>query len=192
MTSTHRFNPPKEWILQGRGNIFFLGFLEFILLLSDNLLQNSKMIEIGAYTGESTQIFASTGIFSEINVIEPFKFNESFNNTSIEDIQKWNKVEEEFKNNTRFFNNVNLIKDYSHNVSTIFADKSVDLVYIDGDHSYEAVNKDIELYLPKIKQGGILAGHDYSKSWPGVVKAVDERLGSPDAIFKDTSWMKLI
>jgi cephalosporin hydroxylase len=192
MTNTHRFNPPKEWILQGRGNIFFLGFLEFILLLSDNLLQNSKMIEIGAYTGESTQIFASTGIFSEINVIEPFKFNESFNNTSIEDIQKWNKVEEEFKNNTRFFNNVNLIKDYSHNVSTIFADKSVDLVYIDGDHSYEAVNKDIELYLPKIKQGGILAGHDYSKSWPGVVKAVDERLGSPDAIFKDTSWMKLI
>lgn len=192
MTSTHRFNPPKEWILQGRGNIFFLGFLEFILLLSDNLLQNSKMIEIGAYTGESTQIFASTGIFSEINVIEPFKFNESFNNTSIEDIQKWNKVEEEFKNNTRFFNNVNLIKDYSHNVSTIFADKSVDLVYIDGDHSYQAVNKDIELYLPKIKQGGILAGHDYSKSWPGVVKAVDERLGSPDAIFKDTSWMKLI
>lgn len=192
MTNTHRFNPPKEWILQGRGNIFFLGFLEFILLLSDNLLQNSKMIEIGAYTGESTQIFASTGIFSEINVIEPFKFNESFNNTNIENIQKWNKVEEEFRNNTRFFNNVNLIKEYSHNVSAIFADKSVDLVYIDGDHSYEAVNKDIELYLPKIKQGGILAGHDYSKSWPGVVKAVDERLGSPDAIFKDTSWMKLI
>ena len=132
------------------------------------------------------------GILSEINVIETIKFNESFNNNSIEDIQKWNKVEEEFKNNTRFFNNVNLIKDYSHNVSTIFADKSVDLVYIDGDHSYQAVNKDIELYLPKIKQGGILAGHDYSKSWPGVVKAVDERLGPPDAIFKDTSWMKLI
>ena len=150
------------------------------------------MIEIGAYTGESTQIFASTGIFSEINVIEPFKFNESFNNTNIENIQKWIKVEEEFKNNTRFFNNVKLFKDYSHNISNIFADKSVDLVYIDGDHSYEAVSKDIELYLPKIKQGGIMAGHDYSKSWPGVIKAVDERLGSPDAIFKDTSWMVLL
>jgi predicted O-methyltransferase YrrM len=192
MTNTHRFNPPNEWISQGLGNIFFLGFLEFVLLLADNISKNSKMIEIGAYTGESTQIFASTGIFSEINVVEPFKFNESFNNTSIENVQKWIKVEEEFKNNTRFFNNVKLFKDYSHNISNIFADKSVDLVYIDGDHSYEAVSKDIELYLPKIKQGGIMAGHDYSKSWPGVIKAVDERLGSPDAIFKDTSWMVLL
>lgn len=56
-----------------------------------------------------------------------------------------------------------------------------DLVFIDADHSYEAVWEDIECALPLIVPGGIIAFHDYSPIWPGVVKAVDElrvRLGS--------------
>ena len=70
----------------------------------------------------------------------------------------------------------------------------VDLVFIDGDHSYEGAKGDIEAWLPNIKAGGILAVHDYHKDelyqnetdyrddaphpqdWPGVTKAVDELL----------------
>lgn len=70
----------------------------------------------------------------------------------------------------------------------------VDLVWIDGDHSYEGARGDIEAWLPNIKPGGILAIHDYHKDelyknatdykpdaphpqdWPGVTKAVDELL----------------
>lgn len=36
----------------------------------------------------------------------------------------------------------------------------LDMVYIDGNHSYEYVKKDIELYAPKIKPGGLIGGHD--------------------------------
>jgi hypothetical protein len=39
-------------------------------------------------------------------------------------------------------------------------DESLDFVFIDGDHSYEAALKDFENYYPKIKNGGIFAGHD--------------------------------
>jgi hypothetical protein len=50
-----------------------------------------------------------------------------------------------------------------------------DMVYIDAEHSYEAVKKDIKLWLPHVKPGGFISGHDYGhKRFPGVKQAVDE------------------
>jgi predicted O-methyltransferase YrrM len=49
----------------------------------------------------------------------------------------------------------------------------LDFVYIDGNHQYEYVKKDITLYYPLVKEGGILGGHDYP-TISGVVRAVDE------------------
>lgn len=37
---------------------------------------------------------------------------------------------------------------------------NLDFVYIDGNHTYRYVKKDIELYYPKIKDGGVIGGHD--------------------------------
>jgi len=58
---------------------------------------------------------------------------------------------------------------------------SLDFVFIDAEHTYEAATADIQAWLPAIKPGGLLSGHDYSppgelspKGWPGVVRAVDE------------------
>lgn len=54
-----------------------------------------------------------------------------------------------------------------------------DFVYIDADHSYNGVSRDIRLWWPLVKPGGYLAGHDYCE-WPshpvkmGVIPAVDE------------------
>ena len=42
---------------------------------------------------------------------------------------------------------------------------SLDLVYIDADHGYQAVKDDIDAWLPKIRKGGILCGHDYIKEY---------------------------
>jgi predicted O-methyltransferase YrrM len=42
-----------------------------------------------------------------------------------------------------------------------FADDSLDFVYIDGDHSYEACLADLNVWTPKVKIGGIVSGHDY-------------------------------
>jgi hypothetical protein len=44
-----------------------------------------------------------------------------------------------------------------------FADGSLDFVYIDGDHRYQAVVADIASWLPKVRSGGIIAGHDYHR-----------------------------
>jgi hypothetical protein len=57
---------------------------------------------------------------------------------------------------------------------TQFKDGEVDFVYIDGDHGFDAVKADISAWWPKVKNGGILAGHDYCGMQAGVKSAVDE------------------
>ena len=50
--------------------------------------------------------------------------------------------------------------------------KGVDFVWIDGNHDYDVVVKDLRLYEPKVRSGGVMAGHDYHSA--EVKKAVDE------------------
>lgn len=65
----------------------------------------------------------------------------------------------------------------SEDASKLFEDKYFDFVFIDADHRYEAVIKDIEYWIPKVKSKGYICGHDYP-SRPGVLKAVNEAFPS--------------
>ena len=68
-----------------------------------------------------------------------------------------------------------LIKGDSIEVASGMPDEILDWVYIDADHRYEAVKADLEAWFPKVRKGGIISGHDYTKHGRfGVVKAVDE------------------
>ena len=60
-------------------------------------------------------------------------------------------------------------------------DGSCDLVFLDGDHSYKGLSRDIQAWAPKVKHGGWLGGHDYNNvgfhlphDFSGVAKAVAE------------------
>jgi hypothetical protein len=55
-----------------------------------------------------------------------------------------------------------------------FVPNDIDFIYIDGNHSYDFVKKDIELYYPKVKKGGIIGGHDFCADYLGVCTAVIE------------------
>ena len=74
--------------------------------------------------------------------------------------------------------------------SEAFSDGSLDFVFLDADHSYKGVKRDIEAWLPKVKPGGLLCGHDYAnKNDPcgmEVKRAVDE-LG-PVELGLDSTW----
>ena len=53
-------------------------------------------------------------------------------------------------------------------------DNSLSMVYLDADHSYEGVKRDIECFYQKVCVGGIIAGHDYLNLSYGVNQAVNE------------------
>ena len=55
-----------------------------------------------------------------------------------------------------------------------FANSSLDIIFLDGDHTYSAVVFDIKAWLPKLKKGGILGFDDFSWLFPGVVRAATE------------------
>jgi hypothetical protein len=51
---------------------------------------------------------------------------------------------------------------------------NLDFVYIDGNHDYEYIKKDLQFYYGKVRDSGLLGGHDFSNEWAGVTKAVTE------------------
>lgn len=64
---------------------------------------------------------------------------------------------------------IELIRGDSHSseivgrLKKILGDRQVDVLFIDGDHSYEGVKKDYELYAPFVRTGGVIAFHDIVK-----------------------------
>lgn len=70
-------------------------------------------------------------------------------------------------------------------------DGSLDFAFLDADHSYEGVRDDIAAWLPKVRKGGWLGGHDYANDmleydFSGVKRAVDEAF--PDGVELDSNY----
>jgi len=65
-------------------------------------------------------------------------------------------------------------------------DNSLDFIFIDADHRYEPVKRDIAAWVPKLKPGGLLSGHDISL--PGVQKAVEELVPTYRKTNVDDIW----
>lgn len=61
----------------------------------------------------------------------------------------------------------------STEASLRFLQGTIDWVFIDADHSYESVTRDLCAWVPCVRQGGIASGHDYHPDWASVVSAVD-------------------
>ncbi len=63
-----------------------------------------------------------------------------------------------------------IVRGFSVDVAPIVADGSLDFVYIDGNHTFDQVTADIAAWSPKVRAGGIVAGHDYGRASVGQVK----------------------
>lgn len=78
-----------------------------------------------------------------------------------------------------FIQSVAIYRMESVEAAFLFADESLDWVYIDADHSYNSVKRDLEAWYPKVRHGGLFAGHDYfdgtiAEGVFAVKRAVDE------------------
>jgi len=145
------------------------------------------MLEIGCYVGDSTEIFAKN--FLTVHAIDPWK--NGYDNTDLASTQyDMSIVEAQFDELNKKYPNIIKHKMTSLEASLLFLDGVFDFVYIDGNHQEKSVREDMKLWLPKIKKGGYLGGHDYQGRFKGTRRAVDE-LGA-EKIFRDTSWIKKI
>lgn len=85
-----------------------------------------------------------------------------------------------------------MIRKSSFEANPQFENELIDLIFVDGNNSLEAIKQDIEAWLPIVKTGGLLSGHDYTIGFFGVIQALNEKL-CPDNVFirSDETWFYL-
>jgi hypothetical protein len=133
--------------------------------------------EIGTWKGRSLCSIAHLIKKKKLNVIAIDTFAGATNEPIQMALAAQQGVEEAFlANMTRFGLNPTIWKTTSTEALPMVPDHSLDLCFIDANHSYESVKEDVTNWELKVKPGGIIGGHDYNgEAWPGVRKAVDEK-----------------
>lgn len=91
----------------------------------------------------------------------------------------------------RFDSRVQFIRAISHEAAAKVPDNTLDLIFIDAQHTYENVKEDIHDWAPKLKDDGIMGGHDLCDEYfPGVRQAVEETGLEYEADAGHTWWFK--
>ncbi len=130
-------------------------------LIEENIKPNFTMAEIGCYDGSTTirYIKALKQHNGKVHIVDWF-----YGSENVEGVHAYvhnDDVYEQFKDIFSKYEDYMIIhRGNSHDQILNIPDNSLDLCFIDADHRYKSVYKDIELCLPKVKKGGIICGHD--------------------------------
>ena len=138
-------------------------------------------VEIGVKKGAFSKILLNNWNCKQLFLIDPWSDQEK--HVYDENQHDHNKDLIDCKANlNKFEHKYHIIREFSNTAHVHFTDESIDFIYIDGNHSYDSVYEDLELWYPKLIKNGIIAGDDYTIN-PietvnncnfGVKKAVDE------------------
>lgn len=143
-------------------------------------------LEIGVAFGGSLKLVSLATQYSGTSIkyfaIDPFTPYQ----TSIGTTRSYKKSV--FLKNVRNIANVELFNIISDEAKDFIKDDSIDLLFIDGLHTYEQVKRDIINYFPKVKSGGVLLGHDFKKKFLGVKRAVAELFTDFTVLERSSIW----
>ncbi len=153
--------------------------------LLTNMPKDGTFVELGAWLGKSSSYLCDKATGQDIIIVDTWK-------GSPNELTTTHKLATKQDIYPLFLENMGdrkytAIKATSKAAARKFKAESLDVVFIDLTHTYEAVKEDIKLWLPKVKKGGYIAGDDYHENWKGVIQAVDELL--PHATFIDDCWL---
>jgi hypothetical protein len=154
------------------------------MLIDDFVTDNTVMVEVGSFSGISSELFALH--CKNITCVDEWNPYWEIENPSI-----IIEAENQFDKLLLKYNNITKLKISSVDGANQFANESLDFVYIDAAHDYENVKKDITAWLPKVKVGGVIAGHDYHyNQYIQVYEVVNEFFANDFKIsgYPDSSW----
>lgn len=153
---------------------------------------DGKIVEVGSWKGRSTA-FLLVEAWNKSSKIEIYAVDTWLGSEE-------HAGEECIKNGTLYEEFLANVKPVSRQLvplrmpslkgANFFPDQSLDSVFIDAAHDYENVKADILAWLPKVKKGGLIGGHDYLCGWGGVDLAVQQTMGEVEAM--EQSWLKQI
>jgi len=136
----------------------------------------SRFVEVGVWKGMSAA-FMCVEIANSNKDIEFFCVDTWEGSIEHKDYSELPRLYDIFKENMKpldkYYKDMRMA---SLEAAKKFDDESLDFVFIDASHEYEDVKNDIEAWWPKIKKGGILAGHDFHEGYH-VYRAVVDVFG---------------
>lgn len=167
----------EDYKAQGRwpipNGISALGIAPEVNRLANELGRQVIGVELGVALGENMTYFMEQCPNLNLYGIDPwFSYKDWDGNiASQETMDQYHAMA--LKNLAPYIGTrAHLIRNISKNASDLFADESIDYVFIDGDHSYECAKMDMYYWYPKVRRGGIFSGHDIQL--PAVQKALGE------------------
>lgn len=138
----------------------------------------SSIIEIGSWKGRSTHALLSGCKNGIVYSVDPFTGNKEDNTLSDPDI-----IYSQFLQNVKSFSNLKSLKMTSEKAALLFNENSVDMIFIDANHSYASIKEDIDLWLPITRK--VFCGHDYG--YPDINKALFEKFKEVEIV--DSIWV---
>lgn len=145
---------------------------DFISTLNKNLI----MCEIGVFKGDFSHILFNQSP-KELHLIDPFIGSFWSGDKDGLNMQYANlEISYQYLKNLYLeHNHVSIHRGYGQDILQSFSDHYFDFMYIDAEHTYDSVKKDLAICKQKTKINGIISGHDYDRNkFPGVVQAVNE------------------
>ena len=128
--------------------------------------------EIGCYQGATTKALAEAG--NKVIAVDPFEGGYDPNDK----ISNWLQNGDTMIKKT-FLKNIEGLKVEWYQMTGLDAfsqvNEELDGIFVDSCHTYDGVKED-SIWIQKVKEGGILAFHDYTNTFPGVKKFIDEEL----------------
>ncbi len=167
---------------------FFLLFLGVSALMGsvphDGRFERAEFVsslikpgDIGAEIGVNMGVFAYHVLLqsqpSKLYLIDPWQYGLQQDVELDPTPEKQRFRDAEYETVCKLFapySNIEIVRKKSEDAAIDFPDQLFDYVYIDGEHSYNAVKRDLSNYFPKVKVGGYLIGDDYG--WTGIASAV--------------------
>lgn len=150
-----------------------------LLELCDKRFPRGIAVEVGPASGCFTkQILATWISLQRVHCVDlwahqPEGYHDSCNLSNEVQEERFQQFEKDFGGNKK----VKIVRQWSHIAAAAFDKESVDFVYLDANHSKAGSLNDLMAWWPIVKQGGILAGHDYcpgNGEGMGVKEAVDQ------------------
>ncbi len=156
----------------------YFTYPQFYSTIINGMPSGSHFVEIGSWKGKSAAYMAVEIINSGKNIkfdcVDTWTGSEE--HAGIKEVTEGTLYETFLRNTERVKHIINPIRMDSVAAAETYANGSLDFVFIDGDHSYEGVRRDILAYLPKMKHNSIISGHDYAWHEP-IQRAVKEIFG---------------
>jgi hypothetical protein len=163
--------------------------------LAEQAQKHLHIVEVGSWLGRSTRAMAdnTNGLIFAVDTWKGTVGDEKFPKEAYE-----GQFLDEFTINLADHLLKGTVKEFqmeSLEAAGMFARHGVrfDFIFLDGDHSYEAIRGDILAWKPLLEKGGTISGHDFDSAYPGVVQAVRELIAPvPNQVGGSSLWYQCL